>query len=94
MAQTNFPVANFKWSDENGQLTKEARTLLRALWTASAGAPMQMGWGTSTTTVTKGPLANYSGSTTPAVMAAQISLLTEVLGTLINALGSYGILND
>jgi len=92
--QTNFPVANFKWADENGQLTKEARTLLRTIWLASAGAPNQTGWANSTTTVNKGPLGNYSGSTTPAVMAAQISLLTQVLGTLINALGSYGILND
>lgn len=102
MAQqnTNFPVSNTPFTEVldsdgktlDGKLTKEARTLLRTLWLAGPGAPVQSGWPNNTTTSAKGPLADYAGGTTPANMAAQIALLTEVVGTLINALGAYGIL--
>lgn len=94
MAQTNFPVSNTPFTDENGRLTKEARTLLLALWKSSAGAPIQSGWPANTTTINQGPLADYSGSVVAANMAAQITLLTQVVGTLINALADYGILEE
>lgn len=92
--QTNFPVSNFPFTDADGRLSKEGRTLLRTLWLAGAGAPQQTGWTPGTTTVDKGPLANYSGSAVPADLAAQVTLLTKVLGTLINALADYGILDE
>lgn len=92
--QTNFPVSNFPFTEDNGKLSKEARTLLRTIWLASAGAPNQPGWTASTTTVNQGPLANYSGSAVPADLAAQVAVLTQVVGTLINALASYGILDE
>lgn len=93
--QTNFPISNSAFVDkETGFLTKEGRTLLRALWVAGPGAPVQTGWGGSTTTSSQGPLANYTGGTTPANMAAQIALLTDVVGTLINALIARGTLSN
>lgn len=92
--QTNFPVSNFPFTDENGRLSKQARTLLRTMWLASAGAPIQSGWANNTTTLNQGPLANYSGSVAPAALAAQVAILTQMVGTLINALGAYGILED
>ena len=100
--QTNFPVSNTPFvdlqdsdgNDLQGRLTKEARTLLRTIWLASAGAPQQTGWGASTTGVQKGPLTPYTGGTTPANMAAQIALLTDLVGTLVNALEGYGILKN
>lgn len=92
--QTNFPVSNFPFTDADGRLSKEGRTLLRTLWLASAGAPQQTGWTPGTTTENKGPLADYGGSVVPADLAAQVEVLTEVLGTLINALASYGILDE
>lgn len=92
--QTNFPVSNFPFTDADGRLSKEGRTLLRTLWLAGAGAPQQTGWTPGTTTVDKGPLVNYSGSAVPADLAAQVTLLTKVLGTLINALADYGILDE
>lgn len=92
--QTNFPVSNFPFVDAEGRLSKEGRTLLRTLWLASAGAPQQTGWTPGTTTVNQGPLADYGGSAVPADLAVQVVVLTEVLGTLINALASYGILDE
>ena len=91
---TNFPVSNTPFTDENGRLVKEARTLLRSMWQHSAGAPNQLGWVPSATTVEQGPLAPYTGGTTPANMAAQITLLTNLVGTLVNALENYGILEN
>lgn len=100
--QTNFPVSNTPFVDAtlddgtkiDGRLTKEARTLLRTIWLSGPGAPQQTGWANSTTTSNQGPLADYAGGTTPANMAAQIALLTQVVGTLINALEARGILQD
>jgi hypothetical protein len=95
MAQnTNFPVSNTPFTDENGRLTKEARTLLRTLWLAGPGAPRQTGWPAATTSVNKGPVVPYSGSAVPADLATQVTFLTNLVGTLVNALASYGILED
>lgn len=92
--QTNFPVAGTAFVNSDGTLTKQGSTLLRTLWLAGAGAPQQTGWGNSTTTSNKGPLANYTGGTSTTNLAAQVALLTDVVGTLINALRAYGILQD
>lgn len=95
MAQsTNFPISGTPLFNEDGTLTKQGSTLLRALWLASAGAPQQTGWALSTTAVQQGPLAPYTGGTTPANMAAQLVLLTDLVGTLVNALESYGVLKN
>lgn len=92
--QTNFPISNFQFTDSNGQLTKEARTLLRTIWLAGAGAPKQMGWQAVTTASQKGPIGPYSGSAVPADLAAQVTFLTNLVGTLVGALESYGILEN
>ena len=92
--QTNFPIAGALFVNADGTLTKQGSTFLRTLWLASAGAPQQTGWAKSTTSVAQGPLANYSGSAVPADLATQVALLTQVVGTLINALTAYGILKD
>lgn len=93
--QTNFPISNSAFVDQQtGFLTKEGRTLLRALWVAGPGAPVQKGWGGGTASASQGPLSNYTGGTTPTNMAAQIVLLTDVVGTLINALIAKGTLSS
>lgn len=92
--QTNFPIAGSSFVNPDGTLTKQGSTLLRTIWLASAGAPQQKGWAKATTTVNQGPLANYTGGTSTANLAAQVALLTELVGTLINALAAYGILQD
>jgi hypothetical protein len=92
--QTNFPIAGATFVNPDGTLTKQGSTLLRSLWLASAGAPQQTGWAKSTATENQGPLANYTGGTNTTDLAAQVALLTEVVGALINALASYGILQD
>lgn len=92
--QTNFPIAGAIFVNPDGTLTKQGSTFLRTLWLASAGAPQQTGWAPATTTENQGPLANYGGSVVPADLAAQMVLLTEIVGTLINALAAYGILQD
>ena len=92
--QTNFPVAGTAFVNADGTLTKQGSTLLRSLWLAGAGAPQQTGWAKNTTSIAQGPLANYTGGTSTANLAAQVALLTEIVGTLINALAAYGILKD
>ena len=92
--QTNFPVAGTAFVNADGTLTKQGSTLLRSLWLAGAGASQQTGWAKNTTSTSQGPLANYTGGTSTANLAAQVALLTEVVGTLINALAAYGILKD
>lgn len=52
----------------------------------------QAGWTNSTTTPNQGPLADYTGGTTPANLDSQVQLVTKVLGTLINSLRSFGTL--
>ncbi len=94
MAQTNFPISNTPFTDGNDRLTKEARTLLLALWRSGPGAPMQAGWAPATTAVQQGPVVPYSGSVAPADLAAQVTFLTNLVGTLLNALVDYGILED
>ena len=92
--QTNFPVAGTAFVNPDGTLTKQGSTLLRSIWLASAGAPQQTGWGANTASPSQGPLANYTGGTSTANLAAQVVLLTQVVGTLINALEAYGILKN
>lgn len=92
--QTNFPTNLSSFVDSNGMLTKEGRELLKTLWLTGPGAPQQLGWGGGTATASQGPLANYSGGTNTTNLANQVTLLTEVLATLITALITYGTLKN
>lgn len=92
--QTNFPIAGSKFVNPDGTLTKQGSTLLRTIWLASAGAPQQKGWAKNTASVNQGPLGDYTGGTNTTDLAAQVVLLTEIVSTLINALATYGILQD